>query len=161
MLGSMRVKEHAFPVEVDWLRERTVRAAIGGKPGVVVATPAQFHRGADPSVWSPEDMLVGAAATCLAVTIAGAAERDALSLEQLSVHAAGVVGRRDDGRYGFIRIEQRVRVVVAEGEEERARAIVERSEASCLVRVSLDVEVETATEVLALGRLAGPRLGDA
>jgi len=157
----MKAKEYAFPVAVDWMNGRTVRASIAGKAPLAVATPPEFHREADGSVWSPEDLLTSAAATCLAVTIAGAAERAELRLEELSVSATGVVGRREDGRYGFIRIEQVVHIGVAPEDEERARALVERAEASCLVAVSLDVEIETAIELLALGSVAGAGLVDA
>jgi organic hydroperoxide reductase OsmC/OhrA len=108
-------------------------------------------------------LLTAAAASCLAVTIAAAAEREELPLEELSVDATGIVGRRDDGRVGFTRIEQRVRVAVPVGDEERARQLVERAEATCLVAVSLDVEVETDVTVLglALGGVAGARLRNA
>lgn len=143
----MKTKEYAFPVAVDWESQRTVHATVAGKAPLAVATPPEFHREADPSVWSPEDLLTGAAATCLAVTIAGAAEREELPLGELSVSATGVVGRRDDGRFGFIRIEQVVRIAVAPEDDARARALVERAEASCLVAVSLDVEIETTLEV--------------
>jgi organic hydroperoxide reductase OsmC/OhrA len=49
------------------------------------------------------------------------------------------------------------------GDEERARQLVERAEATCLVAVSLDVEVETDVTVLglALGGVAGARLRNA
>jgi peroxiredoxin-like protein len=154
----VRTKEHAFPVAVQWEGARTVRATVAGKPPVPVATPPEFHREADPSVWSPEDLLTAAAATCLAVTIAGAAEREKIPMRELAVDATGIVGRRDDGRFGFTRIEQHVAIAVAAEDEERARALVERAESSCLVRVSLDVEVETSVEVLALGGVAGARL---
>jgi organic hydroperoxide reductase OsmC/OhrA len=143
---TTKSKEYGFPVVVDWEAHRTVHAAIAGKEPLAVATPPEFHREADPGVWSPEDLLTSAAATCLAVTIAGAAEREELSLGALSVSATGVVGRRDDGRFGFTRIDQLVRIAVAPEDEERARMLVERAEASCLVAVSLDVDVETALE---------------
>src|SRR5579864_3201223 len=155
---ATKSKEYPFPVTVAWEHERTVRASVAGKPAIAVATPPEFHREADPRVWSPEDMLTAAAASCLAVTIAGAAAREDLHFADLRVDATGVVGRRDDGRFGFIRIEQQVRIGVAAADEERARALVERAEASCLVAVSLDVEVETVVEVLALGGVAGARL---
>jgi organic hydroperoxide reductase OsmC/OhrA len=143
----MKTKEYAFPVVVDWESRRTVHATIAGKAPLAVATPPEFHREAEPSVWSPEDLLTGAAATCLAVTIAGAAEREGLALGELSVSANGIVGRRDDGRFGFIRIEQLVRIAVDEEDEDRARTLVERAEASCLVAVSLDVEIATTLEL--------------
>lgn len=150
---ATRAKEHAFPVSVEWEGERSVRVRIPGKDGLAVATPPMFHRGADPTVWSPEDLLAAAAAACLAVTVAGAAERDELVLHELWVHATGIVGLRADGRYGFTRIEQHVRVAVAAEDKERARQLVERAESTCLVASSLDLEVETRVEVLALGRL--------
>ena len=155
---ATKSKEYPFPVTVAWEHERTVRASVRGKPSIAVATPPEFHREADLRVWSPEDMLTAAAASCLAVTIAGAAAREDLHFADLRVDATGVVGRRDDGRFGFIRIEQHVRIGVAAADEERARALVERAEASCLVAVSLDVEIETNVEVLALGGVAGARL---
>ena len=158
---ATRAKEHAFPVAVEWEGARTVRVRIPGKDPLAVATPPAFHQQADPRVWSPEDLVSGAAATCLAVTIAGAAERDELVLDELWVHATGIVGIRADGRYGFKKMEQRVRVAVAAQDEERARRIVEQAESTCLVAASLDFEVETTIEVLAFGAAARPGLGDA
>ena len=59
---------------------------------------------------SPEDAFVAAAGSCLAVTIAAVAEQQQLPLHDLSVQAEGFVGRRADGRFGFVRIEQTVRL---------------------------------------------------
>ena len=147
----MKAKEHSFPVEVDWHRGRTVYVGVDGKDGLAVMPPPEFYRDADPAVWSPEDLLVAAAAGCLGVTITGAAERESLPIVDLSVDATGVVSRRDDGRFGFTRIQQHVHISVPAGEGERARALVERAEATCLVAASLDVEMETEIEVLVLG----------
>jgi uncharacterized OsmC-like protein len=147
----MKAKEHSFPVEVELHRGRTVCAGVEGKDELVVMPPQVFYGDADPTAWSPEDLLVAAAASCLAVTITGVAERDELPVVDLSVDAAGVVSRRDDGRYGFKRIEQHVRISVPAGEAEHARKVVERAEASCLVAASLDCEMQTEVEVLVLG----------
>jgi len=157
----MRAKEYTFPVSVEWETERRVRVHVDGKSEVKVASPPEFDRKADPSVWSPEDLFGAAAASCLAVTITGLAEREGLPLRSLAVDAVGTVGRRDDGNFGFVRLEQHVAIATDRGEEERARTLVEKAEASCLVRVSLDVDVETSVDVSALGRFARPRLGDA
>jgi len=157
----MRTKELAFPVAVGWEKGRLVRVRVAGKSDLAVMPPPVFDRNADPSVWSPEDLFSAAAASCLAVTITGLARREELPLRSLAVDAVGVVGRRDDGSFGFVRIEQRVAIATDPGEEARARELVEKAESTCLVRVSLDVEVETEIEVLALGGVAGARLGDA
>jgi len=157
----MRTKEYAFPVSVTWEAGRSVRVHVDGKGDIAVTSPPEFNRGADPAVWSPEDLFGAAAASCLAVTITGIAQRQGLPLRSLAVDAVGVVGRRDDGSFGFMRLEQHVAIATDAGEEEHARAIVEKAEQTCLVRVSLDVDVETDVEVLALGGVAGARLGDA
>ena len=111
-----------------------------------IATPPEF-RGTDPEAWSPEDAFVAAAGSCLAVTIAALAEREQLPLRGLSVHADGVVGRRPDGRFGFVGIEQTVELKTDVGYEGAARALVARAEDSCLVTVSLDLAVETAVQI--------------
>jgi len=147
----MRAKEHSFPVEVELHHGRTVCVGVEGKAELGVMPPPAFYRDADPAVWSPEDLLVAAAASCLAVTITGAAERDGLPIVDLSVDAAGVVSRREDGRFGFTRIEQHVRISVPAGEAKHAREVVAGAEASCLVAASLDCEMQTEVEVLVLG----------
>jgi organic hydroperoxide reductase OsmC/OhrA len=124
-------------------------ARVEGKAPLPIATPPEF-RGTDPDVWSPEDALVAAAGSCLAVTIAALAQREQLPLRDLSVAAAGVVGHRPDGRFGFVRIEQTVEVTTDADHEDAARAIVSKAEDGCLVTVSLDLPVQTTVTVRAL-----------
>ncbi|HZQ88455.1 MAG TPA: OsmC family protein [Gaiellaceae bacterium] len=156
----MRPKEYAFPVAVEWETGRLVRVHVEGKSEVTVTSPPEFNRTADPSVWSPEDLFGAAAASCLAVTITGLAEREALPLRSLAVDAVGTVGRRHDGTFGFVRLEQHVAIATDPGEEQHARTLVEKAEASCLVRVSLDVDVETTVDVSQLSA-ASPGRGSA
>ncbi len=119
---------------------------MDGKPPLPIATPPEF-RGTDPQLWSPEDALVAAAGSCLAVTIAALAERELLPLHELSVRADGVVGRRPEGRFGFVRIEQTVQVATDAEHEQLVRALVARAEDGCLVTVSLDLPVQTTVDV--------------
>ncbi len=141
-------REFRFPVQIDWQGGRRTSVRIDGKQPLAVATPPEF-KGTDPHLWSPEDAFVAAAASCLTVTIVALSERERLPLHGLDVRAEGVVGRREDGRFGFVRIEQHVRVRTGEGYEDAARALVAKSEAGCLVTASLDLPVETTVEVRA------------
>ena len=141
-----RHKEFRFPVEIGWDGGHCTTARVDGKPPLAIATPPEF-RGSDPELWSPEDAFVAAAGACLAVTIVALAEREHLALHSLSVSAEGVVGRRPDGRFGFVRIEQIVRIDVDPDDEHAAPALVERAEQGCLVSVSLDLPVTTTVEV--------------
>lgn len=146
MPPQVRYREFRFPIAVSWDGRRRTTARVEGKAPLRIATPPEF-RGTDPELWSPEDAFVAAAASCLAVTIAGLAERDQLPLRNLSVHADGVVGRRPDGRFGFVRIEQTVELETDAGHEDVARALVAKAEDGCLVTVSLDLPVETAVRI--------------
>ncbi|HSC01868.1 MAG TPA: OsmC family protein [Solirubrobacteraceae bacterium] len=146
MAGEVRHKEFRFPVDVVWQTGRRTTASVGGKATLSIATPPEF-RGTDPDVWSPEDAFVASAGSCLAVTIAALAEREQLPLRGLSVRADGVVGRRPDGRFGFVRIEQTVELKTDAGYGDAARALVARAEEGCLVTVSLDLPVETTVQI--------------
>jgi organic hydroperoxide reductase OsmC/OhrA len=144
---AVKSKEIRFPVQVEWRRDRTVAVQVPGKPELEIAPPPEFWPEADPRVWSPEDAFGAAAASCLAVTILGRAEREQLPLLGLLVEARGFVGRRPDGRFGFVRLEQRVEIATEPGDEQRARELVEAAEQGCLVTVSLDLPVEMTVDV--------------
>jgi organic hydroperoxide reductase OsmC/OhrA len=141
-------REFRFPVRIDWQGGRRTAVHVDGKQPLSIATPPEF-RGTDPDLWSPEDAFVAAAGACLAVTVVALAERERLPLRALDVQAEGVVGRREDGRLGFLRIEQHVSLETNEGHEDAARALVAKAEAGCLVSVSLDLPVETTVEIRA------------
>jgi organic hydroperoxide reductase OsmC/OhrA len=145
-MTQVRHREFRFPVEVTWDGGRRTTARVDGKQPLRVSTPPEF-KGTDPDLWSPEDAFVAAAGACLAVTIAALAEREQLVMHDLAVKADGVVGRRPDGRFGFVRIEQAVRLATDGQHAEAARAIVAKAHETCLVSVSLDLPVETSVEI--------------
>lgn len=142
---AVRPKEFHFPVEVAWLGERRVAVQVDGKQAVEIAPPPVF-RGTDPSAWSPEDLFVAAAASCLAVTFTGAAGRAGLEYDGLSVSADGVCGTRGDGRFGFTRLLLTLRIEAEDAAE--ARRVAGQAEQSCLVAASLDLPVETVVEIV-------------
>jgi organic hydroperoxide reductase OsmC/OhrA len=142
--AAVRPKEFHFPLSVEWIGERRVAARVAGKP-VIEITPPPVFRGTDPSAWSPEDFLVAAAASCLAVTFTGLAARAGLNYTMLKVDADGVAGRRDDGRFGFTRLLLRLQVETEQAEE--AQRLAKQAEETCLVSASLDLPVETRIEV--------------
>jgi len=144
--GTIRPKEFHFPLSVEWTGDRRVAVHVEGKPAIDVAPPPVF-RGVDPGLWSPEDFLVAAAASCLAVTFTGLAARAELPYERLAVDADGVCGRRDDGRFGFTRILLRLELETDASHETDARRLAERAEEQCLVSASLALPVETVVEV--------------
>jgi peroxiredoxin-like protein len=143
---NTRPKEFHFPLAVEWLGDRRVAARIEGKPTIEITAPPVF-RGTDPTAWSPEDLLVAAAASCLAVTFTGLATREQLSYSNLRVDADAVAGRREDGRFGFTKLVFHLEIETEPDSEADARRLAEQAEETCLVSASLDVPIETEIEV--------------
>jgi organic hydroperoxide reductase OsmC/OhrA len=144
--ATLRPKEFHFPLTVEWVDERRVAVHAEGKPTVEIAPPPVF-RGPDPTIWSPEEFVVAAAASCLAVTFTGLAARANLACTKLTVDGDGVVGTRTDGRFGFTRLLLQLELETDEAEQARARGLAKQAEQRCLVSASLDLPVETTIEV--------------
>ena len=140
-ISSVRPKEFHFPVAVEWTGGRRVKAEVEGKQPVEICPPFVFS-GRDETTWSPEDFLVAAAASCLAVTFTGIAKRAGLEYDRLAVDADGVCSQRPDGGFGFTSLWLRLEIDTA-ADPDRARELAERAEASCLVAESLDVPIAT------------------
>jgi lipoyl-dependent peroxiredoxin len=145
-VAAIKPKEFHFPVSAQWIGERRVAARVEGKHSVEITPPPEF-RGTDPTTWSPEDLFVAAAASCLAVTFTGLASRGGLTYTSLDVHGDGVAGTRSDRRFAFTRLLLEFEVSVAAGDEAKARELAEQAEATCLVSASLDLPVEVLIEV--------------
>ena len=147
--ARVRAKEFHFPVSVEWVGERRVAAHVEGKQPIEITPPPVF-RGTDATTWSPEDFLVAAAASCLAVTFTGLAARAGLDYTSLAVNGDGVAGMREDGHFGFTRLLLTIAVETDATDQQLARELAQKAEATCLVSASLDLPIETAIEVNAL-----------
>ncbi len=134
-------REFLFPVALEWPGGRRVVAHAEGKPPVEIATPPEFRDGIE-GVWSPEDLLVAATASCFMVTFVAAAARRELELADLEVEAVGRLGRRDDGTFGFTAIDLRVEIETAPGQVEEMHEAARAAESGCLVAAALSVPVE-------------------
>jgi organic hydroperoxide reductase OsmC/OhrA len=104
-------------------------------------------RGGIAEVWSPEDLLVAATATCYALTLSAIAERRSLPIEGLSVTGAGHVARRADGVFGFVVVELAVRFTTERGFEAQAEKAARVAERGCIVADALQVPVEVELEI--------------
>ncbi len=142
----MRPREFNFPVSVEWVGDTRVVTRVDGKAEIETSSPPEF-RGRHPSVWSPEDFLVGATASCVAITLQGIAEKRGLPLRSLRVGGEGTVGRREDGRFGFTGVRLKIEIETEPGSEELAREVARQADETCLVAVSLDLPVEAEIEV--------------
>jgi organic hydroperoxide reductase OsmC/OhrA len=145
------LKDYTFGVEAARLPWRRVRLTGETKPPLEAAVPADF-RGGTPGMWSPEDLLVAAVASCYELTLESVAKTRSVELRNVEVKAAGHVTRRAEGRLGFVAIELFVRITVDPGDEEAAEQAAESAHRACLVAHALDVPVELELEVRAVGQ---------
>jgi peroxiredoxin-like protein len=133
-------KDHRYRVGVDWEGDRLTSVFSSGKPELAVATPPEF-KGGLAGVWSPEDLLVAAAASCFTVTLVAVLERRDLPLRDLNVTGTGHVTARNDGRFGFVAIELNATVRTDELSLDAVRHAAKYAERACLVTMALDVPV--------------------
>jgi organic hydroperoxide reductase OsmC/OhrA len=142
-------KDKRFTATANWLgSERTV---VGGPdlPDVDVAMPVELG-GKDRGVWSPEELLLAACASCYELTVVDVARSRDVPLHALAVAATGHVTRRDDGRLGFLVIEIDARLVTDGDLIADAGRIAERAKDACIIMLALDVPVHIRVGVEAL-----------
>ena len=135
-----------FPVSIDWMGGRLVRAAVAGKETIPIATPPEF-KGTDEGVWSPEDFLVAAAASCFTVTFLAVAERRGIAVHDVAVDAVGRMGIGEDGKLGFVSVDLSAHLAVDPGQEEAAVDAARRAEEGCFVSQALSIPVRLETLV--------------
>ena len=140
------MKEMQFHVSTRWRGGRLVRADAREKDSFEIATPPEFRSGLI-GYWSPEDLLVTAAASCFALTLAAVAERREVPLLDASITATGHMTRRDDGRFGFTLVEITAKLETLKGTEDDVRQAARDAEHRCLITQALDVPVHVAVEI--------------
>jgi organic hydroperoxide reductase OsmC/OhrA len=148
-----KAKTHRFPVDVRWLEGKLTVASVPGKEPLEVATPPEFQGGVE-GVWSPEDLFVGAVATCYTVTLISATRRRGVPVRSLEVRSFGDVSRRPDERFGFVGVELAVELATDPGYKAEARAAALDAESTCLVAASLDTQVHVLVHVSAGAKAA-------
>jgi len=111
---------------------------------IELGPPPQF--GGTDRVWSPEELLVGAALECLWTTFEAFARRDALEVRAWSGTGVAVLDKGAPVPV-FTSITLTVELTVAAGDEERARRLLTTAEQRCIISNALKVQVTLETSV--------------
>ena len=99
--------------------------------------------------WSPEGLLTAAVADCFVLGFRAIAAASKFAWTSLDVRTLGTLDRLD-GKLSFTRFDTHAKLQVPEGADvERARRLLEKAEASCLVANSLVSERHLTVEVAA------------
>lgn len=143
------VKALRFPVEARWIEGRLLQLDAVSKPPLTIATPPEFKHGVA-GVWSPEELLAGAVASCYELTLVAFAERRRVPLHSLEVDAAGHVEHAPGRGYGFTVIELDVALTTAPGYEDEAAELARVVEEHCIVGRALEIPVHVRVDVSGL-----------
>ena len=129
---------HRYTASASSETEGEVRLESPRLPMLSSAGPAEF--GGPGDRWSPETLLVGAAADCLVLTFRAMARAAGLEWRSLDVDATGKL-ERVEHRTRFTEIHLRATLSLpAGGDVERAEKLLHRAEAGCLITNSMNAE---------------------
>lgn len=136
---------HRYAVTAVPAPDGGVVLTADGIPSLATAPPAEFDGPGDE--WSPETLLVGAAADCFAITFRGVARASQLPWQDMTCEAVGVLDRRD-GVMRFTRLDLHVRLALGEGaSEELAKRVLDKVKRTCLVTNSLNADIHVHTTI--------------
>lgn len=97
---------------------------------------------------NPDEMLLGAAATCYIITLAAMLERSGVEKERLTMESIGVVDYTN-GIVTYKKIIHKPEIVLAEGmagKQSVVERLVLKAEASCMISRALQGNVEVTVE---------------
>ncbi len=140
---------HLYRVDASAEAEGVITLQDEDLPQIVSASPAQF--GGPGDQWSPEHLLVASVADCFILTFRAIARASRLEWTSLEASAEGVLDKVERGMQ-FTAFTVRASLVLpAGGDVDKARKMLEKSEANCLVTNSMKAPCHLEAEVTTAG----------
>lgn len=137
---------HYYNTKIEWNEGRIGTISESGFPNITVATPPEFPKGV-PNIWSPEHLFVAAANICLMTTFLAISENSKLEFESYSSDAQGKL-EKVEGKFMISEIALNPKIKLKNVEDaERAKRIIEKSEANCLISNSMKSKIILNPEI--------------
>ena len=144
--------KHIFTLQADWPGGRNDTGTIeAGNLKATVSIPPEMD---GPGIGTnPDEMLLGAAATCYIITLAAMLERNGLEKESLTMTSEGVVDLTN-GVITYEKIIHKPRIVLpadaTDQDVQKAHKLAEKAEGSCMisraVKGNVKIELKAAIE---------------
>jgi peroxiredoxin-like protein len=154
-LEEIRMAEHVFHLKASWPGLRNDSGEIeAGNLKTKVSIPPEMD---GPGIGTnPDEMLLGAAATCYIITLAAMLERSKLQKEVLTMESEGIVDVTK-GVFTYKKIIHRPYIVLTAGAVEKdielARKLARKAETSCMISRAIQgnvvIELQAMVEVAA------------
>lgn len=143
---------HSFHLKADWpgLRNDVGEIEAGNLKTQISIPPEMDGPGIGTN---PDEMLLGAAATCYIITLAAMMERSKLEKESLTMESEGIV-EVVKGVITYKKIIHRPQVILKTDASEKdfslAQKLAEKAESSCMISRAIkgNVEIELQAELL-------------
>jgi organic hydroperoxide reductase OsmC/OhrA len=130
---------HRFRVVAWWASGRTGIAKSSSAPNAIHFTSPPAFGGLE-GRWTPEDLLLGALASCYTTTFRTLAEYSKFEYTDLQVEVEAVIRKAETG-YGFGEALIRANLVIPrEAEEAQAIKLLHKAEGLCLVSRALAIK---------------------
>lgn len=139
------IKAHRYAVRTYPLDDGRLALEAPSKPDLEVATPPEYKDGIR-GVWSSEELLIGALATCFELTARAVAKRRDVPIHMFRTEATGHVQSKN-GLLHFVAIELDVQIETDAGREPDVDLIARLSEEQCIVVDALDVPIRLTVKV--------------
>lgn len=143
-----------FRTNAQWTSDRNgVLHAEGVPQFITFSAPPEFY--GKSGQWTPEHLLIGAAASCFVATLGAIAEFSKFKFLVLTVDVAGTLEKNPEG-WKLAEIQLQPALIVSRDEDrERAERLIEKAEKACIVARSLAcrvvvepvIQVQTEEEV--------------
>ncbi|HSG89772.1 MAG TPA: OsmC family protein [Pseudomonadales bacterium] len=142
----MQPMPHHYQVRAHATAEGDVTLSADTLPDLASAAPPEFD--GPGGRWSPETLLTAAVADCFVLSFRAVATASAFAYAKLACSVTGTLDRIDR-RTAFTAFEVHVQLTLAaDGDDERARSLLEKAEALCLVSNSLNAPTTLQIEIL-------------
>ncbi|WP_102694177.1 OsmC family protein [Rummeliibacillus pycnus] len=141
--------EHTFTLTASWPGGRNSVGEIAtGQLQTKVSIPPEMD---GPGIGTnPDEMLLGAAATCYIITLAAMLERAKLEPTELTMTSEGIVDVTN-GVFTYVKITHKPRIVISrdytEKEERHIVRLAEKAEKTCMISKAIRGNVEIALEI--------------
>lgn len=141
--------EHIFSLTASWPGGRnTVGEIASGQLQTKVSIPPEMD---GPGVGTnPDEMLLGAAATCYIITLAAMLERANLETSKLMMTSEGLVDVTN-GVFTYVKITHKPKIMIpsnyTEKQERQIVRLAEKAEKTCMISKAVRGNVEMALEI--------------
>lgn len=139
---------HDYVVDVEWDSTRKGSlSAVGLRDTLEVATPPEFPDGIS-GIWSPEHLFVAAVNSCLMTTFLAIAANSKLEFISFTSKGTGKLAM-ENGKYRMTEvILEPILTIPDSNQSDRAKRILEKSEAACLISNSINSTITFLPQVL-------------